>query len=111
MAQQLTIIGLLVLSRTILGQRLTFAAPQAARKDLIKEPGRNCPGQSAEMCWRIVVVYKFWRILPGDFPGGFFWALFGALRKDPPFHGSRSSREIKLQNASCQMGGRKVTRR
>ena len=32
-----------------------------------------------------------------DFPGGFFWALFscihGALRKGPPFHGSRSSRE------------------
>ena len=35
---------------------------------------------------------------------------FGALRKGPPFHGSRSSREMKIQNASCQMGGRKVTR-
>ena len=35
----------------------------------------------------------------------------GGLRKDPPFHGSRSSREIKLQNASCQMGGREVTKR
>ena len=35
---------------------------------------------------------------------------FGALRKGPPFHGSRSSREIKIQNASCQMGGREVTR-
>ena len=35
----------------------------------------------------------------------------GALRKGLPFHGSRSSREIKLQNASCQMGGRKVTGR
>ena len=34
----------------------------------------------------------------------------GALRKGPPFHGSRSSREIKIQNASCQMGGREVTR-
>ena len=34
----------------------------------------------------------------------------GALRKGPPFHGSRSSREIKSQNASCQMGGREVTR-
>ena len=31
------------------------------------------------------------------------------LRKGPPFHGSRSSREIKTQNASCQMGGREVT--
>ena len=28
----------------------------------------------------------------------------------PPFDGSRSSREIELQNASCQMGGREVTR-
>ena len=34
----------------------------------------------------------------------------GALRKGPPFHGSRSSREIKSQNVSCQMGGREVTR-
>ena len=34
----------------------------------------------------------------------------GALRKGPPFHGSRSSREIKIENASCQMGGREVTR-
>ena len=34
---------------------------------------------------------------------------FGVLRNGPPFHGSRSSREIKLQNASCQMGGREVT--
>ena len=28
----------------------------------------------------------------------------GALRKGPPFHGSRSSREIKFQNASSQTG-------
>ena len=34
----------------------------------------------------------------------------GALRKGPPFHGSRSSREINIQNASSQMGGREVTR-
>ena len=34
----------------------------------------------------------------------------GALRKGPPFHGSRSSREIKIQNASCQMGGCEVPR-
>ena len=34
------------------------------------------------------------------------------LRVGPPFHGSRSSREIKIQNASCrQMGGRGVTGR
>ena len=39
-----------------------------------------------------------------------FFAFCGALRKGPPFHGSRSSREIKIQNASCQMGGREVTR-
>ena len=38
-----------------------------------------------------------------------FSCLFGALRKGPPFHGSQSSREIKLQNASCQMGGREST--
>ena len=36
--------------------------------------------------------------------------IFGTLRKGPPFHGSRSSREITSQNASCQMGGREVTR-
>ena len=30
--------------------------------------------------------------------------------KAPPFHGSRSSRVIKIQNASCQMGGREVAR-
>ena len=41
---------------------------------------------------------------------GSFAAKIGALRKGPPFHGSRSSREIKIQNASCQMGGREVTR-
>ena len=35
----------------------------------------------------------------------------GALRKGPPFHGSRSSREIRLQSASCQMGGREVAGR
>ena len=34
----------------------------------------------------------------------------GALRKGPLFHGLRSSREIKIQDASCQMGGREVTR-
>ena len=30
-------------------------------------------------------------------------AKCGALHKGPPFHGSRSSREMKIQNASCQM--------
>ena len=30
------------------------------------------------------------------------------MRKGPPFHGSRSPRETKYQNASCQMGGREV---
>ena len=30
--------------------------------------------------------------------------FFGALRKGPPFHGSRSYREITLQNENCQMG-------
>ena len=32
----------------------------------------------------------------------------GHCERGPPFHGSRSSREIKLQNASCQMGGHEV---
>ena len=32
----------------------------------------------------------------------------GALRKGPPFHGSRSYREINIQNEGCQMGGREV---
>ena len=35
----------------------------------------------------------------------------GALREGPPFHGSRSLKEIKIQNASCQMGCREVTGR
>ena len=33
------------------------------------------------------------------------------LRKGPPFHLSRSSREMKNQNGSCQMRGHEVTRR
>ena len=33
------------------------------------------------------------------------------VAKGPLFHGSQCSRKIKLQNASCQMGGRKVTGR
>ena len=37
-------------------------------------------------------------------------SFYGALRKGPPFHGSRSSREIKIQNESCQMTGREATR-
>ena len=28
----------------------------------------------------------------------------GASRKGPPFHGWRSCREIKIQNANCQTG-------
>ena len=36
--------------------------------------------------------------------------VFGALRRGPPFHGSQSSREIKIQNESRQMAGREVTR-
>ena len=47
------------------------------------------------------------------------WLLFllesncncGALRKGPPFHRSRSSREINKQNASCPMGAREVAGR
>ena len=27
------------------------------------------------------MLYKFWRIFPGDFPGGFFWALFWGRAK------------------------------
>ena len=30
--------------------------------------------------------------------------ISGAVRKGPPFQGSRSSKEMKIQNASCQMG-------
>ena len=37
--------------------------------------------------------------------------MFGELRTSPPFHGSRSYRETKMKNASCQEGGLKVTRR
>ena len=33
----------------------------------------------------------------------------GRRAKGPPFHASRSSREINFQNAGCQMGGREVT--
>ena len=34
-----------------------------------------------------------------------FSAVIGALRQGPPFHGSRSYREIKIQNESCRIGG------
>ena len=40
----------------------------------------------------------------------FFRARMGRCEKGPPFHGSRSSRKIKIQNASCQMGGRERSR-
>ena len=36
-------------------------------------------------------------------------SLFSS-EKGPPFHGSRSSREIEVQNESCQKGRREVTR-
>ena len=50
------------------------------------------------------------KLLPNYFERTCPVILYGALRKGPPFHGSRSSREITIQNASCQMGGREVTR-
>ena len=37
-------------------------------------------------------------------------SLWGVAKGSCVFHGSRSSRETKVQNASCQMGGREVTR-
>ena len=50
----------------------------------------------------------------GFFWGGkcrfYFYRSEDSSRKGPPFHGLRSSREIKMQNGSCQMGGREVTR-
>ena len=54
----------------------------------------------------------FRREFRGKFRSKFhpYFSVFGALRKGPPFHGSRSSREMKIQKASCQMGGREVTR-
>ena len=35
-------------------------------------------------------------------------STFGELRKGPPFHRSRSYREMHFENASCQMGGRGI---
>ena len=40
-----------------------------------------------------------------------FCLCLGGLRKWPPFHGSRSLEEMKIQKASCQMGGCEVTKR
>ena len=37
----------------------------------------------------------------------FVLVFYGALRKGPPFHGSRNSR---IESASCQMGGHEVAR-
>ena len=37
--------------------------------------------------------------------------IVGVLRKGLPFHGSRSYREINMQNESSQMGGHEVTGR
>ena len=36
-------------------------------------------------------------------------SLSGPSRKGPLFHGSQSYRGIKIQNASCQMGGHEAT--
>ena len=48
---------------------------------------------------------------PREYRTSFFFCIFdGGDAKGPPFHGSRSSREINIQHASCQMGGREFTR-
>ena len=45
-----------------------------------------CPGQSAEMCRRIFVVYKFWRIFPGIFlfPAAVADRMHCLLRRNRP---------------------------
>ena len=57
-----------------------------------------CPGQSAEMCWRIFVVLIL-EDFPGDFPGGFFWALFPTKmrRKNPARKSAKKSGGSKLK--------------
>ena len=46
-----------------------------------------------------------------DTSGSDICANLGRCEGGPTFHGSRSSKEIRIQNASCQMGGREVTGR
>ena len=38
-------------------------------------------------------------------------STYGALRKGPPFRGSRNQGEIKFQNGSRQMGGHEAAGR
>ena len=56
------------------------------------------------MCWRIVVV-KILEDFPGDFPGGFFWALFPIKirRKNPARKSAKESggSKIKIREKSA----------
>ena len=59
---------------------------------------RCCPSQSAEVCRRIFVVQILEDFL-GDFPGGFFWALFPTKtrRKNPARKSARKSGGPKIK--------------
>ena len=65
---------------------------------LLCRPLNSCPGQSAEMCWRIFVVLNL-EDFPGDFPGGFFWALFPTKmrRKNPARKSAKKSGGSKIK--------------
>ena len=55
------------------------------------------PGHSAEMCWRNFVVYIL-EDFAGDFPGGFFWALFP----------TKMRRENAARKSAKRSGGSKI---
>ena len=65
----------------------------------------NCPGQSAEMCWRIFVV-SILEDFAGAFPGGFFWALFPTKmrRKNPARKSSGTKIKIREKSALPKAG-------
>ena len=56
----------------------------------------HCPGQSAEMCWRIFVA-QIWRIFPGIFLGGIFLGTFYHKKEE-----KKSGEEIRKKNPAAQ---------
>ena len=73
---------------------------QVQQRALGHPQAKCCPGQSAEMCWRIFVV-QILENFPGDFPGGFFWALFPTKmrRKNPARKSAKKSGGPKKKSA------------
>ena len=76
-----------------------FRAPQPCRKTApLKRPIKKSMSHVSMLSPSLPLAissYRFRQMSSQCF------SISGALRKGPPFHGSRSSSEIKSQNASC----------